>query len=225
MIGTVTSGNVGTQDLTKTGTIIDIDPYPVLQINNATAVEGNPLEFTITLLNANSESMQNYLPIDLSVETINETTNFEDYQQLFTTVTIPAYTSSIVQSITTIDDQLVEETETMLLRATDIFNNSSTTGTGFIKDNDFPNLFSPNGDGKSDLFRIDGFERFLNFKLTIFDRWGSIIYNYNNNGNPNPIWWDGTYKGKPVIEGVYFYTLDFNDGSTPPKTNFIQLIR
>ena len=40
-----------------------------------------------------------------------------------------------------------------------------------------------------------------------------------------PIGWDGTLDGKPVVEGVYFYELDFNDGTTPPKTGFIQLIR
>lgn len=227
VIGSVTTANVGIQDLIKTGTIIDIDPYPILHINNATVLEGNPLMFTITLLNPDSEELtQNYLPIDLDIETIDETASFtEDYQQLLTTISIPAYTSTTTQFVTTIDDKLNESTETMQFRATNLSNGSSITATGSIEDDDFPNLFSPNGDGKSDFFSIVGIESFPNFKLIIVDRWGSEVYNYSNNGNLNPIWWDGTYKGKPVIEGVYFYTLDFNDGSTPPKTNFIQLIR
>ena len=59
-------------------------------------------------------------------------------------------------------------------------------GLGTIKDNDIPNLFSPNNDGRSDVFRIDGLEDFPNFELTIFDRWGGEIYDYSNNGNLEP---------------------------------------
>jgi gliding motility-associated-like protein len=98
-------------------------------------------------------------------------------------------------------------------------------GLGTIIDNDIPNLFTPNNDGQSDVFRIGNLENYPNFKLIIFDRWGGEIYNYNNNGRVNPQWWDGTKDGSPVIEGVYFYELDYNDGVTKPKTGFIQLAR
>jgi gliding motility-associated-like protein len=229
VIGTVTSNNVGVQDLIKTGTIIDINPYPIIYADDETVVEGNPLVFTIRLLNSDLEPLQNYLPIDLEIETLNETARAsEDYQRVFTTISIPAFsTTTTTQEVVTIDDLLNESTETMLLKATDIspFSLAITLATGYIKDNDFPNLFSPNSDGRSDVFKISGIEDFLNFKLLIIDRWGSEVYNYSNNGRTNPIWWDGTYNGKPVIEGVYFYTLDFNDGITAPKRSFIQLIR
>mgnify|MGYP000318400142 CR=1 FL=1 len=231
VIGTVTSGNVGTQDLTKTGTIIDNNLDPMVVIDDVTVVEGNTLVFTITLLDENLELVQNSFPINLDLESVDGTaTAGQDFESVLTNTSIPPFTSSITQSVQTIDDRLNEETETMQLqvtiRSTEVTNSSSMIfGTGTIKDNDVPNLFSPNGDGKSDVFRIAGIEDFPNFKLIIIDRWGSEVYNYSNNGNINPIWWDGTHKGKPVIEGVYFYTLDFNDGSTPPQTNFIQLIR
>jgi gliding motility-associated-like protein len=229
--GTVTSSNVSTQDLIKTGTIIDIDPDPLIAVNNVTVVEGTPLAFTISLLNANAKLMRNYLPINFDLESVSETADvIQDFQLLSTSTSIPANTSSILQLIETVDDTLNEDSETMALQATitttGVSNFSpflSTTGT--IKDNDFPNLFSPNSDGKSDVFKISGIKEFPNFILQIFDRWGSEVYNYKNKGNLNPTWWDGNYKGKPVIEGVYFYTLDFNDGQTPPRTNFIQLIR
>jgi gliding motility-associated-like protein len=98
-------------------------------------------------------------------------------------------------------------------------------GIGTIKDNDIPNLFSPNNDGISDTFAISGMQDFPEFTIVIFDRWGSEVHNYSNKGNLSPDWWDGTYKNKPVPEGVYFYTLDFNAGLTKPKTSFIELIR
>lgn len=226
VVATVTSANIGAQDLSKTGTILDIDPFPIIGIEDATTVEGNNLIFSITLLNLDLEPMRNYLPITLNLQTIAETaTALDDYEELQTNAIIAQNTSSITQSVTTINDRLNEETETVLLSVTPLANGANTTATGFIKDDDFPNLFSPNGDGKSDTFKISGIEDFPNFKLLIVDRWGNEVYNYSNNGNPNPVWWDGKRNGKPVPVGVYYFTIDFNDGITKPKTNFIQLIR
>jgi gliding motility-associated-like protein len=58
-----------------------------------------------------------------------------------------------------------------------------------------PNAFSPNGDGKNDLFKIGNLEAFKNPAIWIFNRWGKLLYssdNYQNNwdGDENP---DGTY--------------------------------
>ena len=229
--GAVTTNNVGNQDLQKTGTIIDIDPKPFLVINDDTVVEGNTLSFTISLLNLQGQLMRNYLPITFDLETADITTTVNrDYMFFSDSAVIPALESSYNQLIPTIDDNLNEETETMHLNVTNIqgtISNSSNflQGLGTIKDNDIPNLFSPNGDGQSDVFRIDGIEEFPNFKLIIVDRWGGEIYNYSNNGSTSPQWWDGTHNGKEVIEGVYFYTLDYNDGITKPQTGFIQLVR
>jgi gliding motility-associated-like protein len=229
--GIVTSNNVGNQDLNKTGTIVDIDPDPTIVIDDQTVVEGNTMTFTISLLNANDEPMQNYQAIDLDLTTNNVSANSpDDYTAINTSTIIPAFTEFIIQEITTIDDELNEDTETMELQVTVTSSNISNAspviiGIGTIKDNDIPNLFSPNGDGMSDVFEISGIEDFPEFKIQIYDRWGSEVYNYNNNGNTNPNWWNGTYKDKPVPEGVYYYTLDFNDGITKPKVSFIELIR
>lgn len=230
VIGIVKSNNVGTQDLTKTATIIDVDPNPLVVISNEEVIEGRTLTFTINLLNENDELMQNYLPINLNFVTVDETTTGNyDYESLSVQATIPAYSSTITQSVKTLNDNLNEDTETLFLQA-DLFsfnvsNTTSPRGIGTLKDNDYPNLFSPNGDGKSDVFEISGIEDYPNFKLTIYNRQGNEIYNYSNNGNINPLWWDGTYNGNPAPAGVYFYRLDFNDGVSEPITNFIQLIR
>ncbi|PQJ71845.1 cadherin-like domain-containing protein [Polaribacter butkevichii] len=232
VLGVAASTNVGAQDLTKTGIIIDINPEPKVVINDVTVIEGTTLVFTISLVNPNSEEpMQNSLPINFKLKSVNETaSDLQDFKNLTTTSSIPAYTTSITQPILTIDDILNEDTETMLLQATitstDISNVTPVLyGIGTIQDNDVPNLFSPNGDGKSDVFEIDGMSKFPYFKITIMDRWGSEVYSYNNNGNTNPQWWDGTNNGTPVTEGVYYYTINFNDGITNPKRSFIQLIR
>ncbi|MCF6280008.1 MAG: gliding motility-associated C-terminal domain-containing protein [Flavobacteriaceae bacterium] len=232
VIGQVTSSNVGLQDLDKIGIIVDINPDPLIIIDDSTVVEGNTLVFTLSLVNPNDNlPMLNYEVINFNVITSNGTAfSPNDYGSINATTTIPALTENIEVRVRTVDDNLNEDTETMSLFATVTSGNISNfspilEGVGTILDNDIPNLFSPNGDGRSDTFAISGLQDFPNFSIKIFDRWGSEVYNYNNNGNTNPEWWDGTYKDNPVPVGVYYYNLDFNDGTTKPKVSFIELIR
>jgi gliding motility-associated-like protein len=229
--GIVTSNNVSNIDLNKTGTIVDIDPDPTVIIDNSTVVEGHTLVFTIRLVNDNNEPFQNFEAINFNFFTTDITAfSPNDYTNFVTTASIPALTESITIEVTTIDDNLNEDTETMnltgVITSFNVANNPlSVVGIGTIKDNDIPNLFSPNNDGQSDVFAISGLQDFPNFTLQIFDRWGSDVYNYKNNGNLTPLWWNGTNNGKPVPEGVYYYILNFNDGTTKPKTSFVELIR
>ncbi|MCK9612526.1 MAG: gliding motility-associated C-terminal domain-containing protein [Bacteroidales bacterium] len=63
-----------------------------------------------------------------------------------------------------------------------------------------PNIFSPNGDGQNDVFRVRG-EGIVELSLVVFDRWGEKVFDTGNvNGE-----WDGTYKGKDMPNGVYSY--------------------
>ncbi|MGK0411905.1 MAG: gliding motility-associated-like protein [Polaribacter sp.] len=230
VVGVGLTNNLGNQDLAKTAIILDVDPNPIVEINNAEAEEGSDLEFTIRLLNDNEELMQNYLPININLETMDVTTTAnQDYQSLSTQIAIPAFTSTINQSVKTIKDNLNEKLETLFLQLnldfTTVSNTVAPFGIGTIISNDYPNLFSPNNDGISDIFKMSGLEEYPNFVMVIFNRQGNEVYNYSNNGNLNPIWWDGTYNNKPAPTGVYFYTLDFNDGIKKPIKNFIQLIR
>lgn len=67
-----------------------------------------------------------------------------------------------------------------------------------------PNVFTPNGDGRNDLFEIKN--SFTN--TVIFNRWGEIVFETNFNG----LYWDGrTNTGKEVPEGTYFYIIDLFD--------------
>lgn len=64
-----------------------------------------------------------------------------------------------------------------------------------------PNVFSPNGDGKNDLFNVRVGKDIIGIDMTIFDRWGQEIY-HTNNLNAG---WDGTNDGKSADIGVYQY--------------------
>ena len=72
-----------------------------------------------------------------------------------------------------------------------------------------PNAFSPNGDGRNDYFTVYASTSNVQMveELRIFNRWGALIFE-NKNFLPNDPknGWDGTFKGKSMITGVYVYT-------------------
>jgi gliding motility-associated-like protein len=65
-----------------------------------------------------------------------------------------------------------------------------------------PNVFSPNGDGINDEFRV-AYKSIIEFQCIIYNRWGSKIFEWNDIQKG----WDGTLNGKPVHEGAYFYVI------------------
>jgi len=69
--------------------------------------------------------------------------------------------------------------------------------------------FSPNGDDVNDTFMIRGLGAFPDNLVTVYNRWGNKIFeaqNYSNN-------WDGTWNGKQLMQGTYFYILELNDSA------------
>lgn len=66
---------------------------------------------------------------------------------------------------------------------------------------EFPNAFSPNGDGINDIYKAkEGYQSIVEFQATIFNRWGQKIYSWNDPAGG----WDGKFNGKDVKQGVYF---------------------
>ena len=64
----------------------------------------------------------------------------------------------------------------------------------------FPNAFSPNGDENNEIFKAKEYQSLVEFHAYIFNRWGQKLYEWTDPAEG----WDGTYKGKPVKDGVYF---------------------
>jgi gliding motility-associated-like protein len=70
-----------------------------------------------------------------------------------------------------------------------------------------PNSFTPNGDGKNDLFRIPPVSSINLSELSIYNRWGTKIFSTSdiNKG------WDGNYKGAPAETDVYIFSIKATD--------------
>ncbi len=99
---------------------------------------------------------------------------------------------------------------------------------------DIPTLFTPDGDGINDVFEIPGLGNlFPNFGIKIYNRWGNIVFDYNNNGRSQPQWWDGFSNGRMTINsskkmvptGTYFYVIEFNGNNRKPESGWIYLNR
>jgi gliding motility-associated-like protein len=71
-----------------------------------------------------------------------------------------------------------------------------------------PNVFSPNGDGVNDVFRIPPGVNLQLKEFSVFDRWGNRVFRTKNRHHG----WDGTYKGKPDAMGTYIYFISGSGG-------------
>lgn len=68
------------------------------------------------------------------------------------------------------------------------------------------NAFTPNGDGQNDRWLVtNGSSCTKRIAVAVYNRYGNIVYkndNYNND-------WTGTYNGKPVADGTYYYAVTY----------------
>jgi gliding motility-associated-like protein/uncharacterized repeat protein (TIGR01451 family) len=89
-----------------------------------------------------------------------------------------------------------------------------------------PEGFSPNGDGINDVFVIHGLSMYPGSKLSIFNRWGNVVYetdNYQNNWNGEMS--EGSGVGNSILPiGTYFYVLNLG-GAYQPKSGYVYLNR
>ena len=91
------------------------------------------------------------------------------------------------------------------------------------------NFVSANNDDTNDTFHIDGLKDiFLNYKISIYNRWGALIWTGNNTTEE----WDGfatngiLIDNKEITAGTYFYIIDLNDPDySEPLTGYLYLTR
>jgi gliding motility-associated-like protein len=85
-----------------------------------------------------------------------------------------------------------------------------------------PNAFSPNGDGVNDVFYVRG-GPFLTMELKIYNGWGELVFETTD----PTAGWDGTYKGRPEINGVYVYSVvaTSTDGKTHDRSGKVTIMR
>ena len=68
-----------------------------------------------------------------------------------------------------------------------------------------PNGFSPNEDNLNDSWVIDILDKTQNYKVTVFNKWGGILYEEEY---PNIINWDGMFNGSLVPRSDYYFVFE-----------------
>jgi gliding motility-associated-like protein len=74
---------------------------------------------------------------------------------------------------------------------------------------DYMKYFTPNGDGVHDYWMVNGLPNPSQSMITIFDRYGKVMYQFKG----NQIGWNGQYNGQNVTATDYWFVIDFVDFS------------
>ncbi|NKI33088.1 T9SS type B sorting domain-containing protein [Croceivirga thetidis] len=69
----------------------------------------------------------------------------------------------------------------------------------------YPKFFTPNGDGIHDFWQILGIEELTEPSVFIFDRYGKLLKQLNQNSTG----WDGTFNGRDLPSSDYWFKLDY----------------
>ncbi len=73
---------------------------------------------------------------------------------------------------------------------------------------EYYNTFTPNGDGKNDVFEISTVQNYPLNTVSIYNRWGVLLNKIENYDNETNVW-TGTNEGDVAVgSGTYFFTLE-----------------
>ncbi|GGC48976.1 hypothetical protein GCM10011386_46510 [Parapedobacter defluvii] len=192
--------NEGTIEVVVEGVAAEIAPTAV--DDRATTPYRQPV--TIPILNNDEAGSSPIVPA--TVKLIDASGN------RVTSVTIPGegrYTVNAQGTVTFEPDENFTGTSTVTYEVSDenglVSNVASISVTVNTRPFKIPNVFTPNGDGRNDVFEIVGLEGFEKVEITVVNRWGNEVYRNNNYRNN----WDG----QGLNEGTYYYVIITHDGS------------
>ena len=77
------------------------------------------------------------------------------------------------------------------------------------------NAISPNNDGDNEIFEIayiDALENTFENKVSIFNRWGTLVWEGVNYNNTDVVFKGLSNTGNELPSGTYFYKIEFNSG-------------
>jgi gliding motility-associated-like protein len=137
----------------------------------------------------------------------------------------PAATLSNANSFTPLAKPLVTTTYTLTVNNSEgCVSTDDATVTVIPYCVKIMNAFTPNGDAINDRWIVTTGAACTNqVMVKVFNRYGSEVYSNDNYKND----WDGNYKGKPVPDGTYYYTINFRliSGRVVPAKGDVTILR
>jgi len=90
-----------------------------------------------------------------------------------------------------------------------------------VDDCHIPNIITPNDDDENDNLIIPCADSYPESELTVYNRWGSVVYNEKNYKNK----WKGTYNGDLLPAGTYFYSYKLKPTDSKCKVGYVTIVR
>nr|WP_299342457.1 gliding motility-associated C-terminal domain-containing protein [Allomuricauda sp.] len=205
-------------------------------VDNPEPTIGDEVVFTITIINQGSSiatnvGIEEVLPLgyrlitsQVDIGVYDESSGFWEMDQL-----MPSETAILTLTVEVLDEDAYLNIASLSFVDQFDIDETNNTADAFVEPSCLTvyNEFSPNGDGVNETFTIDCISRYPNNVLSVYNRWGTIVFeqrSYNND-------WDGTSNGRAVVQkgqqlpvGTYYYVLDLGDGSSP-RTDWLYINR
>jgi len=197
----------GPNDTGLTETHVFLNPgihsVKLLVVNNSVCKDSvtknlritSPVSFTVNNL-SNSSVLNSSTPV-INLHSVTSYT-FGNLQYTWLGNCSPAFSASVN----------ITQPGTYTVTALDPVTKCSATQTVLIEalaGLEVPNVFTPNCDGKNDVFIIKA-ENLKVITANIYDRWGNKVY--ASPGTRNEIEWDGrNLSGKECADGTFFYII------------------
>lgn len=248
LVGQTTTTNpiaIGASEASTITLTIPDSLGPLLEITASVDDDGT---MTGNIVEINEENNTDSLVIELLLipETItlpsligcNEGLEISTYN-LYEAVETLDYEIDTIAFYTTLDDL---ETESNPILIPDLYNNTENPQTIYVRLDSppcyevyefqltiencpptIPQGFSPNNDSYNDWFNIQGlYDVFTDHQLLIYNRYGNIIFE----GNNNKPWYGKINRGinnhgEIVPVGTYYYVINLNDSNYRPMVGFV----
>lgn len=99
--------------------------------------------------------------------------------------------------------------------------NEDSTHVKYVAGIFIPSAFTPNHDGRNDVWRIPGIDPVMDAEVMVYNRWGQLVY-YSSK---SVVSWDGMYNGQMQPSGVYVYYVRFRGKIYADMKGTVTLIR
>ncbi len=204
-------------------------------VDNPTPNFGDQVTFTITVNNVGEGDFINTIVSDLlpsGLQLVSSSATAGTYDPATQVWTIPTLNAGQSVVLTVVAEVLPNGNYTAVAAVeistpldVDASNNSASVTLVPICLTVY-NEFTPNNDGKNDLFRIDCIESYPNNELRVFNRYGALVYSKAHYEND----WNGTANVSGVVNrgdmlptGTYFYVITIGDGTV--KKGWLSIMR
>jgi gliding motility-associated-like protein len=79
----------------------------------------------------------------------------------------------------------------------------------------FPTGFTPNNDGRNDLFKVLSLYQLADFRLSVYNRWGMLVFETKDPARG----WDGRVRGQMTDTGLFAWYCEFKKpGDSQPTS-------